>query len=163
MEKEGLRHLTGTGRQPVTVIKVPHHGARSSLDRDWLKDIQPQYAVISVGRGNPYGHPVPEVLEAYAREHVTVSRTDLDGAIWITGRLFPPRTRGDEYARYVALSGRSSYRSMAQRAEELGSALAQAFVSRRSSWAPRLNLTEIPSTICPRTLVGKGGQFFVHA
>ncbi len=87
VEAEGLRRLTGDGRQPATVLKVPHHGARSSLDPAWIKDIHPQYAVISVGRANSYGHPVQAVLDVYAEEQVAVSRTDRDGAIWVTGRL----------------------------------------------------------------------------
>lgn len=87
IEVDGLRRLSEEGRQPVTLLKVPHHGARSSLDRDWLRQIRPQHAVISVGRGNPYGHPVQAVLQAYAEQHVAVSRTDLDGAVWVTGRL----------------------------------------------------------------------------
>ncbi|MBY0249055.1 MAG: DNA internalization-related competence protein ComEC/Rec2 [Nitrospiraceae bacterium] len=87
IEVDGLRRLGEEGRRPVTVVKVPHHGARSSLDREWLGQIRPQYAVISVGRANSYGHPVPDVLEAYANEHIRVLRTDHDGAIWITGRI----------------------------------------------------------------------------
>lgn len=90
IETEGLRLLTGAGRRPVTVLKVPHHGARSSLDREWLREIHPEYAVISVGRRNPYGHPVPAVLEALAAEHARIYRTDLDGAVWVTGRLSHP-------------------------------------------------------------------------
>ncbi len=87
IEVEGLRRLGEEGRQPVTVLKVPHHGARSSLDREWLGQIRPQYAVISAGRANPYGHPVPDVLQAYANENVHIFRTDHDGAIWMTGRI----------------------------------------------------------------------------
>lgn len=87
VEAEGLRRLTGDGRRPVTLLKVPHHGARSSLDSAWLQAIHPQYAVISVGRANSYGHPAPEVLDAYAAGQTTVSRTDRDGAVWVTGRL----------------------------------------------------------------------------
>ncbi len=87
VEVEGIRHLSGEGRQPVTLLKVPHHGARSSLDRDWIGQIRPLYAVISVGQANPYGHPVQAVLQAYADQNVAVSRTDLDGAVWVTGRL----------------------------------------------------------------------------
>jgi competence protein ComEC len=87
VELEGLRRLSKEGREPVTLLKVPHHGARSSLDRDWLKQIHPQYAVISVGRMNPYGHPVPSVLQVYEDQNIAVSRTDLDGAVWVTGRL----------------------------------------------------------------------------
>ncbi|TKS61951.1 MAG: DNA internalization-related competence protein ComEC/Rec2 [Nitrospira sp.] len=87
VEVEGLRQLSEEGRRPVTLLKVPHHGARSSLDREWLGQIHPQYAVISVGQANPYGHPVQSVLQAYADQNVAVFRTDLDGAIWIKGRL----------------------------------------------------------------------------
>lgn len=87
IEVEGLRRLVGGGRQPVTVLKVPHHGARSSLDRGWLKEIRPRYAVMSVGPYNPYGHPAQTVLEAYAEEGVRLFRTDQDGAVWVTGRL----------------------------------------------------------------------------
>lgn len=90
IETEGVRLLTGAGRQPVTVLKVPHHGARSSLDREWLREIRPEYAVISVGRRNPYGHPGPSVLEALADEHAKIYRTDVDGAVWVTGRLSHP-------------------------------------------------------------------------
>lgn len=87
VEVDGLRQLSEEGRQSVTLLKVPHHGARSSLDRDWLAQIHPQYAVISVGQANVYGHPVQSVLQAYEDQNVAVSRTDLDGAIWVTGRL----------------------------------------------------------------------------
>lgn len=87
VEVDGLRQLGEQGRQPVTVLKVPHHGARSSLERDWLRQIHPQHAVISVGQANSYGHPVPSVIQAYEEQDAVVSRTDRDGAIWVTGRL----------------------------------------------------------------------------
>ncbi len=87
IETAGLRRLNGEGYQPVTVLKVPHHGARSSLDPDWLRQLRPQYAVISVGAANPYGHPMQSVLQTYQDQNITVFRTDRDGAIWITGRL----------------------------------------------------------------------------
>lgn len=87
IEIEGLRRLGEDGRRPVTVVKVPHHGAKSSFDRGWIGEIRPQYAVFSVGRDNSYGHPVPVVLHAYEEEHASVLRTDRDGAIWVTGRL----------------------------------------------------------------------------
>jgi competence protein ComEC len=75
------------GQDPVTVLKVPHHGARSSLARDWIALIRPRYAVFSVGRHNSYGHPVPDVVEAYSAIGSEVVRTDRDGAIIVTGRL----------------------------------------------------------------------------
>ena len=93
IEVAGLRQLGEEGRQPVTLLKVPHHGARSSLDREWLGLLRPEYAVISVGRNNPYGHPMPAVLEAYEDQKVALYRTDLDGAVWITGRLSMPEVQ----------------------------------------------------------------------
>ena len=44
------------------VLKVGHHGSDSSTYYVWLREIMPQYAVISVGKGNTYGHPTEEVL-----------------------------------------------------------------------------------------------------
>jgi competence protein ComEC len=87
IETAGLRRLNEEGYQPVTVLKVPHHGARSSLDPDWLRQLHPRYAVISVGAANPYGHPTESVLQTYQNQRITVFRTDHDGAIWVTGRL----------------------------------------------------------------------------
>jgi len=47
----------------------------------------PQYAVLSVGRGTAYGHPIPAGLHAYEEERATVLRTDRDGAILVRGQL----------------------------------------------------------------------------
>jgi len=72
------------------LVKVPHHGAGSSLQREWLDRVNPQYAVISVGRHNAYGHPTPGVLQAYAERGISTLRTDRDGGIWVTGRCSAP-------------------------------------------------------------------------
>jgi competence protein ComEC len=90
IEREGIAHLGEEGWKPVTVVKVPHHGARSSLDYDWIGRIRPRYAVISAGRANTYGHPVADVVQAYAEVRASILRTDRDGAIWIDGRLSSP-------------------------------------------------------------------------
>ena len=87
IEVDGLHQLAVEGRQPVTLLKVPHHGARSSLDQAWIQQLHPQYAIISVGAGNSYGHPGQSVLQAYADLKIPIYRTDRNGAIWITGRL----------------------------------------------------------------------------
>ncbi len=87
IETEGLSRLGPEGRKPVTVLKVPHHGANSSYDGEWLRDIHPTYAVVSVGRANPYGHPAESVLQGYRNRHILLYRTDVDGAVWVTGRL----------------------------------------------------------------------------
>jgi competence protein ComEC len=86
VERDGLSRMTGsTSQDPIEVLKVPHHGAVSSLNRDWLASLHPQYAVFSAGRHNPYRHPAASVLDAYGSEGSMVLRTDRDGGVWFTG------------------------------------------------------------------------------
>jgi competence protein ComEC len=65
------------------VLKVAHHGSRTSSSHDLLDHWRPQVAVISAGRGNTFGHPTPEVLERLARIGAEIFRTDLDGQITV--------------------------------------------------------------------------------
>ncbi|MEC4674604.1 MAG: DNA internalization-related competence protein ComEC/Rec2 [Nitrospirota bacterium] len=65
------------------VVKIPHHGAKSSFHRSWIKQLQGEVAVVSAGRGNRYGHPAEAVLRAYVDQGFQVFRTDRDGAVWI--------------------------------------------------------------------------------
>lgn len=83
-----LRTQSDDGR--VRVLKVPHHGSRSSLDEAWIQHVKPETAVISVGRRNSYGHPANAVLEAYEQARVRLFRTDRDGAVWINAQLSSP-------------------------------------------------------------------------
>src|SRR5882724_5292705 len=72
--------LAGTvGR--VDLLKVGHHGSRTATSDEWLDELAPREAVISVGRNNNYGHPAPEVLQRLARHGITVFRTDRSGTI----------------------------------------------------------------------------------
>lgn len=64
-----------------TVLKVGHHGADTSTSYVWLREIMPQYAVISVGKGNSYGHPTDNMLSRLRDAEVTTFRTDLQGDI----------------------------------------------------------------------------------
>ena len=64
-----------------TVLKVGHHGSESSTSYVWLREIMPQYAVISVGKDNSYGHPTEEVLSRLRDAEVKTFRTDLQGDI----------------------------------------------------------------------------------
>jgi competence protein ComEC len=68
---------------PVDVLKVAHHGSVDAGLERLLDRSAPRLAVISVGAGNPYGHPTPETLATLAAHRVPVLRTDLDGAIEI--------------------------------------------------------------------------------
>jgi competence protein ComEC len=68
---------------PVRLLKVGHHGSRSSSTPDFVRDFDPQMAFISVGRSNLFGHPAPDVLARYQAIGATIFRTDQDGAIVI--------------------------------------------------------------------------------
>ncbi|MBI3811803.1 MAG: DNA internalization-related competence protein ComEC/Rec2 [Nitrospirae bacterium] len=65
----------------TTVLKVPHHGSRTSIDPDFLSRVAPAVAVISVGAHNSYRHPSPETLAAYESKGARIYRTDRDGAV----------------------------------------------------------------------------------
>ncbi|HEU4501628.1 MAG TPA: DNA internalization-related competence protein ComEC/Rec2 [Nitrospira sp.] len=91
VEHEALSRMSQDGQsERVDVVKVPHHGAGSSLQPKWLDRINPAYAVISVGRHNSYGHPADAVLQAYRARGISVFRTDRDGGVWLTGRRSQP-------------------------------------------------------------------------
>ena len=66
------------------VLKVGHHGSSSSTSYRWLREVDPDYAVISVGKGNSYGHPTEAVLSRLRDADVTTYRTDLQGDIICT-------------------------------------------------------------------------------
>ena len=49
---------------PIVVLKSPHHGSGTSSSDEFIRAIKPRVVVISCGRANPYGHPLPYVLDA---------------------------------------------------------------------------------------------------
>ena len=63
------------------VLKVSHHGSRTSSSEGFLAAVSPRLAVISSGRENRFGHPHPEILERLERFHIPCARTDRGGAI----------------------------------------------------------------------------------
>lgn len=64
----------------ANVIKIRHHGAKTSTSSAFLKAVKPQYAVISVGK-NSYGHPTSTVLSRLKSAKVNVFRTDKQGTV----------------------------------------------------------------------------------
>jgi competence protein ComEC len=75
VEQETLSRLNRQeGSEAVDLVKVPHHGAGGSLQHEWLERVNPRYAVISVGRHNPYGHPAAAVLHAYAARGISQAK-----------------------------------------------------------------------------------------
>jgi competence protein ComEC len=84
MEKRIEEELYERGvLHPADVLKVGHHGSRTSTNPDLLSAVHPAFGVISVGFDNTYGHPHPLVLDALQQQHVTVYRTDRDGLVSI--------------------------------------------------------------------------------
>jgi competence protein ComEC len=75
------RLLTLPGLGSAQVLLVPHHGSRSSSTLSFLEKLRPQMAVFSVGFGNPFHFPSPQVWERYRRLDARTYRTDLHGAI----------------------------------------------------------------------------------
>ncbi|KPK02195.1 MAG: hypothetical protein AMK71_03135 [Nitrospira bacterium SG8_35_4] len=87
MEEEAEENMLELGKWLTSdIIKVPHHGARTSSSIELIRTVNPDVAVISVGKQNPFHHPHHKTLERYKGEGVTLFRTDLDGAVTITGR-----------------------------------------------------------------------------
>jgi competence protein ComEC len=62
-------------------LKVPHHGSKTSSTDAFVGAVGPRVAVVSVGEGNQFGHPVDSVVERYARAGARFLRTDRDGAV----------------------------------------------------------------------------------
>jgi competence protein ComEC len=67
-----------------TVLKVGHHGSRSSTSPSFLNKVNPKFAVISVGKGNSYGHPTQDVMDRLRAKNIPVYRTDENGTVVAT-------------------------------------------------------------------------------
>ncbi|BER92722.1 MBL fold metallo-hydrolase [Atrimonas thermophila] len=67
----------------VDILKIPHHGSSTGTTIAFLKATTPEVAVISCGRGNKYGHPHAETLQALQSMGIAVYRTDLNGTILV--------------------------------------------------------------------------------
>ncbi|MCR4601667.1 MAG: ComEC/Rec2 family competence protein [Clostridia bacterium] len=67
----------------VDVLKVAHHGSKTSSSQAFLDIASPEISVIQVGRRNMYGHPTPEALKRLARTGSRIFRTDRDGSVML--------------------------------------------------------------------------------
>ena len=65
------------------VLKVAHHGSKTSTTEDFLNAVSPAFAIISDGFENSYGHPHPDVIARLEQHHAGILRTDRDGLITI--------------------------------------------------------------------------------
>jgi competence protein ComEC len=63
------------------ILKVGHHGSRTSTDRDYVLAASPRFAVISLGKDNKYGHPHKETMDTLNALNIPILRTDIEGRI----------------------------------------------------------------------------------
>ncbi len=98
-EKEELAATKADMR--ADVLKVGHHGSRTSTTQELLQKIRPRYAVISCGKSNDYGHPHKEVLQYLKKAGCTVYRTDRDKTVTVTsdGASLEVQTKNKSIAR----------------------------------------------------------------
>jgi len=85
------------------VLKVPHHGSRTSSGEELLARAGPRLAVVSAGAHNPFGHPHPDVIDRYRRAGALLLRTDRDGTVDVAtdGRRVWVRTAREGEARRI--------------------------------------------------------------
>ena len=75
-EKDILNKYNVSG---INVLKIGHHGSKTSSSKEFINEINPKYSIISVGKNNRYGHPNKEVLNNLSNSKIY--RTDQDGSI----------------------------------------------------------------------------------
>ena len=66
---------------PCDAVKAGHHGSRTSSSDPFVRQIKPDYSVISVGENNRFGHPSADIIQRYTRIGAQVLRTDVEGAV----------------------------------------------------------------------------------
>ena len=84
IEKEAEARLVAAAGLKTDVLKIAHHGSRTSTTQEFLERAQPQHTVISVAEPSPYGHPHPEVVELLQASGANVWRTSRCGAVTIS-------------------------------------------------------------------------------
>ena len=80
-EEESLDEITGDLK--ADVLKVGHHGSNTSTTKSFLEKVKPEYAIISVGAKNSYGHPNSSTLELLEEYTNNIYRTDINGTVII--------------------------------------------------------------------------------
>lgn len=95
MEEE-IENVLLASKNPLksTVLKVAHHGSKTSSSKAFISEIQPQVSVISCGMGNDYGHPNKIILDTLKSINSKILRSDINGNIII-------KTNGDKLMIYT--------------------------------------------------------------
>ncbi len=81
IEKEAELALIKQYDLRCMALKVPHHGSQTSSSMDFIENVNPKYAIVSVGKNNMYRHPHAKVVQRYEQLGVKVFRTDVCGQI----------------------------------------------------------------------------------
>ena len=81
-ERQMLGYYKGTDEMKADILKVGHHGSKTSTCEAFLNAVQPKAAVIQVGK-NLYGHPAPETLERLKQRGIKIYRNDKNGAVGV--------------------------------------------------------------------------------
>jgi len=85
IHKEAERFLARTNPDLRSdLLKIPHHGSKSSSTDGFIAAVRPSIAVMSVGAGNPYRQPSNEVVDRYLGSGIRLYRTDQDGAVLVS-------------------------------------------------------------------------------
>lgn len=85
IEEEAERYLVDTynAKLKSTILKVGHHGSKTSSTEEFINCVRPKIALIGVGQGNSFGHPSKQVLQRLESNGTKIYRTDEDGEISI--------------------------------------------------------------------------------
>ena len=76
--------LNSGGTLAADLVKVAHHGSRTSSTQGFINAVGPKTAIISVGRSSPFGHPHPEIVERWTASGATVLTTGERGMISVS-------------------------------------------------------------------------------
>ncbi|QJR35282.1 DNA internalization-related competence protein ComEC/Rec2 [Gemmatimonas groenlandica] len=98
-EERWLLDRLPDGALRADVLKLGHHGSRTSSGPDFVRAVDPLVGLVSVGAGNSYRHPSPEVLERFANRRVPLLRSDLEGAVVVStnGQWLDVTAHGDRW------------------------------------------------------------------
>ncbi len=109
-EEEWLLEHTPASLLKADVLKVGHHGSRTSSGSAFLDAVSPRLALVSVGRGNSYGLPSPEIMQDYANRRITLLRTDVVGTTVVRtdGHQITVNTAADRWSLPSSVSATGS-------------------------------------------------------
>lgn len=77
------KYVNKTELLNADILKVAHHGSKTSSIKEFINVVNPKYAVIGVGKDNKFGHPSEKTLETLNDKNVKIYRTDISGEIMI--------------------------------------------------------------------------------